>query len=247
MRIGLSSLWRPQPWPSTAPQLPWIQRHRGQWRDSGVRENTLEAFRLAKTQGSTMVELDVRLSKDLVAVVNHDETLKRLQGLDLRVCDLTAAELWEKGQVPRLSEVLSDPKCPTLVNIEIKGHNVKDIGLEKAVAEAIDKAGARSRVIVSSFNPFSLMRMAKLVPLVPRALLVHEEPGSKNPIYLRRMWFAFLAKPHALNLANSMITKTRMRDFNSRNIPVYVWTVNDQARADQLKELGVRGIISDIL
>ncbi len=245
--IGLVRYWQPRPWPLGAPQLPWMQRHRGQWKDSGVRENTLEAFRLAKTRGAQMVELDVRLSKDGVAVVNHDETLKRLQGLDLNVSDLTASELWERGQVSKLSEVLSDPECPSLVNIEIKGHNFKNVGLEKAVAWAITESQANSRVIVSSFNPFSLKRMAKLMPSVPRALLAHDDPGPKNPIYLRKMWFAFLAQPHALNLANSMITHSRMRELNRRKIPVYVWTVNDQARADQLKELGVRGLISDIL
>lgn len=245
--VGLVRYWQPRPWPVGGPQLPWMQRHRGQWRDSGVRENTLEAFRLAKTLGAKMVELDVRLSKDNVAVVNHDDTLKRLQGLDLKVSDLTASELWEKGGVSKLSEVLSDPACPSLVNIEIKGHNFKDIGLENAVSKAILEANAHSRAIVSSFNPFSLMRMAKLMPLVPRALLAHDDPGPKNPIYLRKMWFAFLAQPHALNLSDKMITHARMREYNRRKIPVYVWTVNDQARADQLKTFGVRGLISDLL
>lgn len=245
--FGLVRFWQPRPWPAGAPQLPWMQRHRGQWKDSGVRENTLEAMRLAKTRGASMVELDVQLSKDGVAVVNHDATLKRLQGLDVKVSDLTAVELWEKGHVSKLSEILSDPLCPSLVNIEIKGHNFKDIGLEKAVAWAVTESHANSRVIVSSFNPFSLKRMAKLMPSVPRALLVHQERGPKNPIYLRQMWFAFLAQPHALNLDNKMITHSRMRELNRRKIPVYVWTVNDQTRADQLKEYGVRGLISDIL
>lgn len=244
---GLVRHWQPRPWPMSAAQLPWMQRHRGRWRDSGLRENSLDAFRLAKSQGSTMIELDIQLSKDKVAVVNHDLTLKRLQGLDEKVANLTANELWTRAQVPSLVVVLKDPACPPMVNIEIKGHNFWNIGLEKAVTEAIIEANAQSRVIVSSFNPFSLMRMAKLMPSIPRAYLVTEEKSANNPIYLRKMWFAFLTQPQMLNLDNKMVTHSRMREFKRRKIPVYVWTVNDATRAAQLKEFGVSGLISDIL
>lgn len=245
--FGLVRFWRPRPWPVGSPEIPWMQRHRGQWRDSGLRENSLDAFRLAKTRGSQMIELDVWLSKDGVAVVNHDATLERLQNVNAKVAELSASELWEKGQVPKLVDVLRDPQCPPLVNIEIKGNNFRNIGLEQAVASAIQEAAAESRVIVSSFNPFALLRISKLLPHLPRALLVDGKPGSKNPIYLRKMWFGFLAKPHMLNLGNNMVTEKSMREFLRRNIPVYVWTVNEQPRAEELKRLGVRGIISDIL
>ena len=55
---------------------PYIVAHRG---ISGkAPENTLAAFELAcETTGITMIELDVRLSKDDEVIVLHDRTLQR--------------------------------------------------------------------------------------------------------------------------------------------------------------------------
>lgn len=64
-------------------------------------ENTLAAFAKAKTLGCQMVELDVRLSKDQIAIIHHDEQLTRctdvadrFPGLSsYKVADFTAAEI----------------------------------------------------------------------------------------------------------------------------------------------------------
>ena len=64
-------------WPNIEDlHLPLAIAHRGA---SDYRmENTLKAFQLAAELGAEMWELDVRLSKDGVVVVCHDETLKFL-------------------------------------------------------------------------------------------------------------------------------------------------------------------------
>ncbi|MEC7778667.1 MAG: glycerophosphodiester phosphodiesterase, partial [Actinomycetota bacterium] len=49
---------------------PLVVAHRGASLDR--RENTVEAFEEAETQGADWVELDVRLSADGVLVVHHD-------------------------------------------------------------------------------------------------------------------------------------------------------------------------------
>ena len=89
--------------------LPLAIAHRGA---SDYRiENTLEAFALAAELGAEMWELDVRLSKDGVVVVCHDETLSRVAGNQLRIPDATwaeisAVELPGKLRVTRLEEVI---------------------------------------------------------------------------------------------------------------------------------------------
>ena len=69
-------------WPNVEDlDLPMAIAHRG---GSDYRiENTLEAFHLAAKLGAEMWELDVRLSKDGVVVVCHDETLGRVAGNQL--------------------------------------------------------------------------------------------------------------------------------------------------------------------
>ena len=62
--------------------------HRG-----GKPENTLAAFRLAKSQGASGVEVDMVLSKDGHPVLMHDSTVDRTSNGSGRVSDLTLEEL----------------------------------------------------------------------------------------------------------------------------------------------------------
>ena len=58
-------------------------------------ENTIEAFQAAVDHGCEGIELDVRLSKDGVAIVVHDDNMKRMTDGKLtdKICDLTAADI----------------------------------------------------------------------------------------------------------------------------------------------------------
>jgi glycerophosphoryl diester phosphodiesterase len=104
---------------------------------------------------------------------------------------------------------------------------------------------SQKRVIFSSFNPFSLRRLSRYLPEVPRALLATEADEPGNRFYLRKMLLAFLARPHMLNLDWRYYTAEKARDFAQRQVPVSVWTVNDPAQARKLLALGAKSIISD--
>src|SRR5437016_3807591 len=81
-------------------------------------ENTMAAFANAVALGADGVELDVRLSRDGVAVVIHDDTLDRTTTLDGPVAARTVCELAVAG-VPSLVDVLS--RYPTVrVIVELK-------------------------------------------------------------------------------------------------------------------------------
>jgi len=70
--------------------------HRGDWR--GAPENSLQALVAAtRIPGCDGVEFDVRLSRDGVPVLLHDETLRRVQRRAERVDALDAATLAEAG------------------------------------------------------------------------------------------------------------------------------------------------------
>ena len=71
--------------------MPLIIAHRGD--SSHAPENTFAAFRRAIEAGADGIELDVRLSRDGVAVVCHDSSLQRTGLIKGKVADFTAAEL----------------------------------------------------------------------------------------------------------------------------------------------------------
>src|SRR4030095_15157968 len=70
---------------------PLIIGHRGA--SAIAPENTIAAFDLALKSGAEGIEFDVRLSRDEVPVIIHDDTLRRTGLRPERVSDLTVAEL----------------------------------------------------------------------------------------------------------------------------------------------------------
>lgn len=235
--------WGVVAWPAGALRLPRSQCHRGFHRD--VQENTLAAFRAASAAGAKMIELDVRLSRDGQAVVMHDVDIKRVAGKPGVVREMTAAELAAAAKAPTLREVLADAECGSLlVNVELKHCAGQNALLAKATAEAV--LGSEGRVLFSSFNPFLLRAMSRLAPQVPRALLATgaDEPG--NTIYLRRMWLAFLARPHMLNFDSRTFTPALAHRLAARKVPVAIWTVEDPADARKFLAMGAESIISPV-
>lgn len=197
-----------------------------------------------------MSECDVQLCRDGEVIVFHDEDLMRLgRGGPAvqakRVADLDAGEMKRLTGAPLLRELLTDVASTPLVNIELKTRAVWDGRLERAVVRIVRETGSEGRVLFSSFNPFSLRRLSKLAPSIPRALLVSRAQHAANKLYLRRMLLGCYARPHLLHLDDSMVTKERMHDWSERGIPVVAWTVNSVERIGELFTMGVRGVISD--
>ena len=65
--------------------------HRGIQNDDTI-ENTIPAFSLAISK-KIPIEFDIHILKDGKLVVFHDDTLKRLMGIDKRIEDYTYEEL----------------------------------------------------------------------------------------------------------------------------------------------------------
>jgi glycerophosphoryl diester phosphodiesterase len=93
------------PWRQRDPARPWIIAHRGD--SAHAPENTLEAARLGWEAGAAAWELDVRLTRDGVPVVLHDETLLRTTDVARRFAgDRRAAARFRVGDFD-LDEILT--------------------------------------------------------------------------------------------------------------------------------------------
>lgn len=238
--------WQALPWPKNAVKPPQYQGHRGYWKE-GCQENTMAAFQAAARRGLQMIELDVRISKDKIPVVFHDNDLKRLAGVDKFALECTAEELKKIAKAPTLEEVILAVDIPRFINIELKTAAIFDDVLEKKVAELIRKHHCEDRVLFSSFNPLSLRRLSRLLPEVPRALLASDEDEPENKIYLRQMWLAPYAHVHLLHLDQNFVDADAVKRWQKRNIPVALWTVNDAAKAQMFLQAGAVSIITDSL
>ena len=145
-------------------------------------ENTLEAFQLAVTQQADGVELDVQMTKDEKLVVIHDETIDRTSGGHGRVMDYTLAEL-KKMKFNRTHPEYADATIPTLaevyellkpagleINVEIKTGIIFYPEIEERLYRLELEMGMEGKIIYSSFNHYSAMKMKELNPDQKRVL-----------------------------------------------------------------------------
>lgn len=224
-----------------------FQTHRGFWVE-GIMENTLESLMAAKERGSLMVEFDVRLTRDYIPVLYHDKTLKRLHKAPVQMQALTLQQAQSFApNLTTLEEVLASKAVPEYLNIELKTDSTLDPALEIKVSQLIKKYHAEERVVLSSFNPLSLIRAKGFMPDVARALLVSEDKDPENYWFLKQMSLLPLTGSQFLHWDHKMTTPERVQKFMDIGYQIACYTVNDAHQAKELFSWGVHSIISDHL
>ncbi len=224
--------------------LPSLQAHRGYWVD-GASQNSLESIKKAFDKKYRMVEFDVRLTKDFIVVLFHDEMLN---GVPIEKYDYN-----QISYLNRLEDVMkwfcqkqeTSLEFDFKLNIEIKSKSIWNKNLEKEVLKLIQKYGLKTKVLISSFNPFSLSYFRKYEVEIYRAFLLSTNSDSSwlTRYLLENFILNFLARPHLLHLDYQNIKLKKYKDL-SKKIPVVLWTVN---RFEIFKEHQkiISGIISD--
>ena len=82
-------------------------------------ENTIPSF-LEAINKKCIIELDVRLTKDNQVIVFHDQSLKRIFGINRDIKDLTIEEIKKYNYIPTLEEVLNLVNNRVPIIIEVK-------------------------------------------------------------------------------------------------------------------------------
>ncbi len=240
LHLGIFGAWN-QEW-----TLPTLQAHRGYHLES-IPENSMESLAAAKANKYEMAEIDVQLTKDGIPIVFHDFNLRHRFLINVNISQLDYSDLLKINYFPTLNEVLTTKDRPEFLNIEIKSKNLMRFSLEDSVAALIEKTGYQEKVLISSFNPWSLMRFRFLNSRLTRALLVTDQSEVWNVYYLKKMWLVPLVEPHVLNIRYSMFNPTLALKLKNLNVLTSAWTVNDLDMAKSLISLGVSSIISDTL
>ena len=216
--------------------------------------NTLAAFEKAVELGADGIEFDVHLSADGVPVVIHDFTVDGTTDGSGRVTDMTLAQLKQLDagshfdpafageRIPTLEEVLEAVGSRLLLDIELKCFSLRNAGLERAVIAQVERHSLSDRVLLSSFNPFSLRRAKRIAPHIPVGLLY----SPRLPLPLRRAWLAPVVPHEARHPEHTMVDAHYMAWARRRGYRVNTWTVNDPDEMRRLIDLGVDGIITDV-
>jgi glycerophosphoryl diester phosphodiesterase len=227
-----------------------ILGHRGA--SSDAPENTLAAFLLALAQGADGVELDARLCRSGEVVVFHDERLERLTGAPGRVADTSWADLSRlevrsgpsgatPARVPLLSEVLEALPRTAFINVELKSEDWSGTRVAEAAGALLEAGRHDSHVVVSSFDPRCLLRLALGHPRLKRGLLLDPD---RSQLVQRNVTLPLLGRdavhPEAAHLGESDV-----RRWHRSGREVAVWTVDDPQVARRLRAWGVDTCITN--
>jgi glycerophosphoryl diester phosphodiesterase len=205
-------------------------------------ENTLAAFDAALAAGAVGFEFDVQLSADGVPVIIHDTTVDRTTNGRGAVATHTAAALGRldagDGQaVPTLEALFARYGDRVLYNLELKSARWRDVAVADAAAKCIRRHGLARQVLVSSFNPLALRRMARQNVEGVQLGFLHYAPRPR-----RLPW---LVSTGAVHPYFKLVTPAYMAWARRHGLQVNVWTVNALDEAQRLQGLGVQTIITD--
>lgn len=210
-----------------------------------TKENTIKSFEKAIGMGADMIEFDVRRTKDAILIAYHDESIngKPIGELEYReIRDI----LRSKGvSAPTVKEILELARGKIKLDVEIKQE-----GHEEDIIRLLLEYFENSEFIVTSFNDVSLKIIKHSYPDVRVGLLLGKE-HPKNVIVTRLSELFPIRRAKRVN-ADFLIPHWKLLKFGflnrakRNNMPVLVWTVNDEGMIrNLLKDDRVDGIITD--
>lgn len=223
----------------------WHYAHRGLHDNEGeAPENSMAAIKKAVDAGFG-IEFDVQLTKDEIPVVFHDETLKRVCGVEGKVRDYTYEELQaftlckSQERIPLLEDVLKqvDGKVPLIIEIKI---------YEK-VAKVCKKAdefigGYKGVYCIESFHPLAVRWYKKQHPQVVRGQLSanFNEPGKKENaamFLVHHLLLNFICKPDFIaynHLHKKNLSRTLCQHLYKALC--VTWTIRSQQEMDAARD-----------
>jgi glycerophosphoryl diester phosphodiesterase len=229
--------------------FPLIVAHRGA--SATHPENTLPAFEEAIRLGAPAVELDVRLSRDGVAVVMHDPTAERTTDGTGAVHELSAQEIGAldagtedaPASVPTLAEVLDLVSGRAAVALEIKnlpgepGFETQGETIVRTTHEELERTMFEGPVLLLSFNPASIAASKAIAPAVPTGFLITNVVTPAE------------ALGHAVQVGHDMVLpgsrdlapagEAFVDEVHAAGLRVGTWTVDDP---DEIRMFLARGV-----
>jgi len=150
-------------------RFPLISAHRG-GPEEGYPENAIETFEFQRKHQPLIIECDIRMTKDSVLILMHDETLDRTSNGKGKVADHTAAELKalflkdNEGnitnfRIPSLEETLKWGRGRVVFTLDVK----RGVPYRKVV-EAIQRNQAQAYSVVITYSADQSHEVYRLDP-----------------------------------------------------------------------------------
>lgn len=215
-------------------------------------ENSLISLNYIKSLKLNWVECDVILSKDKIPLIFHDKKLDRITNFKGEVKNYKYKELENVDigykysfnfigeKLPTLFEYIK--KCKDLsinVFLELKKYYNNELVLVNNVVEII-KNYKDIKIILCSYSKTIISLINQLYPNITKSLIVDTIPCD---------WYDFVKTNncYSINIAYDKFNENDLSDIKKccSKIPTYCFTVNNYEDYNNLKQIGVKGIITD--
>ena len=215
--------------------------HRGYWKDAAGAQNSLASLREAARAGVYGSEFDVQLTKDSVAVVNHDDDIAGQVISETAYPQLQELQLKNGEVLPTLDAYLAAGKEQPGVQLilEIKPHKTEqeENTLVRLVTERVKALQMEQQVEYISFSLNVCRQLAARTPSSSisylQSNLAPEELKAMGINGIDYHYKALLQKPEWIAEAHRL------------GMTVNAWTVNEQEIVRQLKEQKVDFVTTD--
>ncbi|EHJ01295.1 glycerophosphoryl diester phosphodiesterase [Clostridium sp. DL-VIII] len=209
-------------------------------------ENTMIAFEKAIEYKADGIETDVQLSKDKIPVLIHDETLERTTDGKGYVKDYTLAELkrfrTKSGEeIPTLKEffeLVADSNLKIL-NLELKNSIFPYDGLEEKVLEMIYEYDIQERIIISTFNHLSLVKVRELDKEIKLGALTSSTLANV-PKYLKDISVECYHPCFP-----SILNEEYVKEIQEAGIEINPYTVNEEEHMKMVIKFNTDSIITN--
>ena len=208
-------------------------------------ENTMLAFRKAAEVGIDGIELDVQLTRDGVPVIIHDEQVDRTTDGSGWVRDFTLEELQKLdasyiytgkfgfNPIPTLREYMEFVhELPITTNIELKTGVFEYDGIEEKVWAMIREFDVADRVLISSFNHFTVLRMREIAPALKYGFLTDTWLIDAGAYCAQHGVPCY--HPNFRSLTHAVV-----RELKQHGVEINTYTVNT---AEDVRDLAAKGI-----
>ncbi|MEM9771470.1 MAG: glycerophosphodiester phosphodiesterase family protein [Cyanobacteria bacterium P01_D01_bin.73] len=208
-------------------------------------ENTLAAFEQAIADGADRIEMDVQQLADGTLIIFHDETLKRVAGVDEEIGNLNWSEArsFDVGQwfsprfkgetIPLLTDVLELTAGRIALNLELKTNGYEtDLAIQ--VAQTVQDFGLESACVITSFQKAWIEQLKQTFPDLSLGLISTKSLPSD-----------VLDGLQVVSLLADALTPADLERYWQQSVKTWIWTVDGGAIARQWIQHGVDGIITN--
>jgi len=217
-------------------------------------ENTLDSIKTAAELGCRWVGLDVKLTKDSVPVIFHDDTLERTTNGSGNIADMLYADIQDLDAGSWYSDGFAGVAIPTLeeaievlyqhnlgLNLEIN----PSPGRENETAEVALDVLTRiwddmDTIMLSSSQHVTLETCLDMAPDFKRALSMEDPLPNWNEL-------ADYLQVSAINIdgRDKALTRESVENYIESGKLIGAYTINDPLRAKLLFSWGVDFVFSD--